>query len=472
MRRSRNAKIIATLGPASATAEKIAALFRAGADVFRLNMSHGSHAEHKARLDIIRKLEEETGRPIGVLLDLQGPKLRVDTFKNGHVHLEANASFRLDLDPTPGDEKRVGLLHPEIFAALKPGEELLLDDGRLKLLVERCGADYAQTRVIDGGELSNHKGVNLPGVVLGLSALTDKDLEDLEFGLEAGVDWIALSFVQRVADVTELKMKVKGRAGVLAKLEKPSAVEPKELAGIIAEADAIMVARGDLGVECPPERVPILQKQIVAACRQAGKPVVVATQMLESMVHAPVPTRAEASDVATAVYDGADAVMLSAETAAGEHPMEAVSIMDRIIQSVESDPLLERIRAAEQRDPTPTMADAIASAARQVGHTIKASAIVTYTSSGFSALRVARERPDVPILGLTLRASTARRLALVWGIHMVHTKSDIKNVAEMVEVATHVAAQDFAKRGGQIVIVAGVPFGAEGTTNMLRVARV
>lgn len=472
MRRSRNAKIVATLGPASSTPEKIAALFRAGADVFRLNMSHGSHAEHKARLEAIRALEEETGRPVGVLLDLQGPKLRVDTFENGRVRLEPGAAFRLDLDSKPGDDKRVGLLHPEIFAALKPGEELLLDDGRLKLLVERCGADYAHTRVIEGGELSDHKGVNLPGVVLGLSALTPKDIEDLEFGLEIGVDWIALSFVQRVSDVTELKMRVKGRAGVLAKLEKPSAVIGQELSGIINEADAVMVARGDLGVECPPERVPILQKQIVAACRQAGKPVVVATQMLESMVHAPVPTRAEASDVATAVYDGADAVMLSAETAAGAHPLEAVSIMDRIIQSVETDPLFERIRSADQRDPTPTMADAIASAARQVGHTIKASAIVTYTSSGFSALRVARERPDVPILGLTLRASTARRLALAWGIHMVHTRTDIKNVAEMVEVATQVAAQDFAKRGGQIVIVAGVPFGAEGTTNMLRVARV
>lgn len=472
MRRSRNAKIIATLGPSSSTPEKIAALFRSGADVFRLNMSHGTHAEHLERLKAIRALEEESGRPIGVLLDLQGPKLRVATFAEGSVHLEHGAGFRLDLDAKPGDHKRVGLLHPEIFQALKEGEELLLDDGRVKLLVERCGKDYAQTRVIDGGDLSNHKGVNLPGVVLPLSAMTEKDHVDLEFGLEAGVDWIALSFVQRASDVTELKMKVKGRAGVLAKLEKPSAVEPVELAGIIAEADAVMVARGDLGVECPPERVPILQKQIVAACRQAGKPVVVATQMLESMVHAPVPTRAEASDVATAVYDGADAVMLSAETAAGEHPLEAVSIMDRIIKSVEADPLFERIRAADQRDPTPTMADAIASAARQVSHTIHAAAIVIYTSSGFSAFRVARERPEVPILGLTMRASTARRLALCWGIHAVRTEHDIKKVSEMVNVAADIATRDFAKRGDQIVIVAGVPFGAEGTTNMLRVARV
>ncbi|TAN51429.1 MAG: pyruvate kinase, partial [Rhodospirillales bacterium] len=456
----------------SATPEKIAALFRAGADVFRLNMSHGTHEDHKARLDTIRLLEKETGRPIGVLLDLQGPKLRIGDFEQGHVHLAQDAAFRLDLDAKLGTEKRVCLPHPEIFAALKPGEELLLDDGRLKLLVERCGADYAQTRVIEGGDLSNHKGVNLPGVILPLSAMTPKDLEDLEFGLSMGVDWVALSFVQRLSDVTELKMKVAGRAGVLAKLEKPSAVVPLELAGIIGEADAIMVARGDLGVECPPERVPILQKQIVSACRRAGKPVVVATQMLESMVKAPVPTRAEASDVATAVYDGADAVMLSAETAAGQHPLEAVSIMDRIIQSVEADPLFERIRAADQSDPTPTMADAIAQAARQVAHTVKAAAIVTYTSSGFSALRVARERPDVPILGLTPRLSTARRLTLAWGVHPLHADREIKNVPEMVEVAAHAAAQDFAKRGGQIVIVAGVPFGAEGTTNMLRVARV
>ncbi|MBF0353809.1 MAG: pyruvate kinase [Alphaproteobacteria bacterium] len=472
MRRSRNAKIIATLGPASGTPEKIAALFRAGADVFRLNMSHGSHEEHRARLNVIRRLEEEMGRPIGILLDLQGPKLRIGDFSQGSAYLEKDASFRLDLDPHLGNEKRICLPHPEIFAALKPGEELLLDDGRLKLLVERCGADYANTRVIEGGQLSNHKGVNLPGVILPLTALTPKDVEDLDFGLDIGVDWIALSFVQRTSDVTELKMKVAGRAGVLAKLEKPSAVVSSELAGIIAEADALMVARGDLGVECPPERVPILQKQIVAACRQAGKPVVVATQMLESMVTAPVPTRAEASDVATAVYDGADAVMLSAETAAGQHPLEAVAIMDRIIQSVEADPLFERIRTADQRDPTPTMADAIASAARQVAHTIKASAIVTYTSSGFSAMRVARERPDVPILGLTPRSGTARRLTLAWGVHPIYTNREIKNVPEMVEVAAHAAAQDYAKRGGQIVIVAGVPFGAEGTTNMLRVARV
>jgi pyruvate kinase len=472
MRRLRNAKIVATVGPASASPERLEALFRAGADLFRLNFSHGAKEEHKARVDCLRLLEDKLDRPIGILMDLQGPKLRIGEFDFGAVDLTEGALFRLDLDPKHGDGTRIQLPHPEIFAALTEGAEILLDDGRLRLAVEKCGADFATTRVMAGGTLSNHKGVNLPGAVLPLSALTPKDREDLDFGLSLGVDWVALSFVQRPEDVTKLKRLVGNKAGVLAKLEKPSAVAEGVLESIIAQADALMVARGDLGVECPPEDVPILQKRIVAACRKAGKPVVVATQMLETMVQFPVPTRAEASDVATAIYDGADAVMLSAETAVGAHPIEAVTMMDRIIRRVERDPLFARIRAADHSAPEHTTADAIATAARHVAHTLEASAIVTYTTSGSSAFRVARERPDVPVLGLTPRAETARRLTLVWGVHPVHTADDIHNVAEMVEIATRTASMDFTKPGDELVIVAGMPFGAAGTTNTLRVVTV
>ncbi|HNG49202.1 MAG TPA: pyruvate kinase, partial [Plasticicumulans sp.] len=337
MHRLRNAKIVATLGPASSAPDTIRALFDAGADVFRLNFSHGSHEDHRARLERIRAIERETGRPVGVLADLQGPKLRVGTFAHGPVTLAEGAAFRLDLErDRPGDAGRVAMPHPEIFAALTEGAELLLDDGRLRLRVERCGPGYADTRVIAGGLLSERKGVNVPDVVLPLSALTAKDRADLDFALELGVDWIALSFVQRAADLDELRALVRGRAGLVAKLEKPAAIA--SLDAIVAASDALMVARGDLGVELPPEQVPAIQKRIVRACRRAGKPVIVATQMLESMVGAPVPTRAEASDVATAIYDGADAVMLSAESASGRFPLEAVAMMDRIIARTEADP--------------------------------------------------------------------------------------------------------------------------------------
>ncbi|MBI4967985.1 MAG: pyruvate kinase [Rhodospirillales bacterium] len=472
MRRQRTAKILATLGPASGSPERIEELFRAGADVFRLNFSHGGREDHKKRVAAIRALEERIDRPIGVLMDLQGPKLRIGEFAGGKAELVAGAPFRLDLDPTPGDATRVGMPHPEIFQALKEGADILINDGRFRLRVLRHGADFAETQVITGGEISDHKGVNLPNLVLPLSALTPKDKDDLEFGLALGVDWVALSFVQRPEDVIELKRRVAGRAGVLAKLEKPSAVAPDTLAGIIAEADAIMVARGDLGVECPPEDVPVLQKQIIAACRLAGKPVVVATQMLETMIHAPTPTRAEASDVATAIYDGADTVMLSAETAAGDYPVEAVTMMDRIIRRVERDPLFARIREADHPAPEHTTQDAIATAARHVAHTIAAAAIVTYTSSGSSAFRAARERPDVPILGLTPKPATARRLTLAWGVHAVHTPDDIHDTSEMVALAVKAASVDFAKPGDHLVILAGMPFGTAGTTNMLRVAKI
>ncbi|MCZ6468003.1 MAG: pyruvate kinase [Alphaproteobacteria bacterium] len=470
MRRRRNTKIIATLGPASSSRSRIAKLFEAGADVFRLNFSHGTQAHHKQRLEIIRKLETRYGRPIGIMLDLQGPKLRVGEFEGGRALLKAGESFRLDLSGEPGTDRRVPLPHPEIFAALKPKTDLLVDDGKIRLRVVRCGLDFAETKVITGGELSDHKGVNVPSAVLDLSALTAKDREDLRFGLDLGVDWIALSFVQKPEHVAEARKLIAGRAAVMVKLEKPAAID--HLDEIVTLADAVMVARGDLGVEVPPEDVPGLQKLIIRTCRHAGKPVVVATQMLDSMVHSPTPTRAEASDVATAVYDGADAVMLSAETAVGEYSTEAVAMMDRIIYRVERDPLYRKIMEAERHAPEATAADAITAAARQVAGTVAAAAVVTFTSTGSTTFRAARERPNVPILGLTPNPATARLLAMVWGVHPVLTR-ELHSFAEMVNDAIRVASEEgFASPGERLVITAGVPFGTPGATNILRIAWV
>ena len=470
MHRNRHSKILATLGPASSDPAMIRALFEAGADVFRINFSHGTRAEHQARHAAIRSLDTELGRPIGIVADLQGPKLRIGTFAAGPVTLEAGAEFRLDLMDRPGDTDRVTLPHPEIFRALEPGAHLLLDDGRIRLLVEACGAEGARTTVVTGGELSDRKGVNVPQVVLPLDALSDKDRGDLEFAANLGVDWIALSFVQRPEDIAEARKLAQGRAAILAKIEKPAAVD--RLDEIIDLADGIMVARGDLGVELPIEEVPGLQKQIVRVARTAGKPVVVATQMLESMVQSPFPTRAEVSDVATAVYDGADAVMLSAETAAGGHPVAAVSMMDRVIVQTEHDPLYRALVEAYHTAPEATAADAITAAARQVADTVNAAAIVTYTTSGSTTLRAARERPDKPILSLTPRLATARRLTLTWGVHGVHTE-DARNTTEMVDKACRIAFREgFAKPGQRLVITAGVPVGTPGATNLLRIAWV
>lgn len=470
MRRHRHAKIVATLGPSSSSAATIRTLFDAGADVFRLNFSHGSQDQHKERLEIIRAIEHETGRPIAVLLDLQGPKLRVGTFAKASVELKPGAAFRLDTDPTPGDATRAPLIHPEIFAALKPDTDLLLDDGKIRLKVQVCGPDFATTQVTTGGPLSDRKGVNVPGVVLPISILTEKDRKDLEFGLALGVDWIALSFVQRPQDLAEARALIKGRAAIMSKLEKPAAVEC--LDDIVTLSDGLMVARGDLGVELPAEQVPAIQKRIVRACRKAGKPVIVATQMLESMVNAPVPTRAEASDVATAVYDGADAVMLSAESASGKYPIQAVEMMDRIIRQVESDPHYRGVMDASHAPPEATVPDAIFYAVGQVAGLLRVAATVTYTSSGYSSLRAARERPAAPILGLTPDIRTARRLALVWGVHPVHSH-DVKNIAEMVDKACETALyEEFAWPGDTIVIAAGMPFGVTGTTNLFRIAQI
>jgi pyruvate kinase len=470
MRRRRSAKIVATLGPASSTPERIRALFDAGVDVFRLNFSHGTQQEHEARFAAIRRIEADTGRPIGILADLQGPKLRLGTFADGRIELGAGQHFRLDLDHGAGDETRAPLPHPEIFEALEPGTELLLDDGKVRLQTETCGAGFAETRCLVGGVLSDRKGVNVPNAVLPLSAITAKDRADLAFALDRGADWIAFSFVQRPDDVAEGRKLVAGRAGVMVKLEKPSAIG--RLDEIIELADGLMVARGDLGVEMPPEDVPSVQKHVVHACRAAGKPVIVATQMLESMIMSPSPTRAEASDVATAVYEGADAVMLSAETAAGRFPVEAVAIMNRIACRVEADPLYYQGLAGIRIEHEHTGPDAISAAACQVAGTVGAAVIVSYTTSGATALRAARERPAVPLLVLTSRLETARRLALLWGAHCVHT-SDVNNFGDMVQKAARIAhKEEFAEAGQRVVVTAGVPFGTPGATNVLRIAWV
>ena len=470
MQRRRKVKIVATLGPASSDPDVVAALFEAGVDVFRLNFSHGSHDDHRRNVETIRALERELRRPIGILMDLQGPKLRVGKIKGGTIDLVEGAELRLDLDTAIGDLTRVSLPHPEIFAAVQPGSDLLLDDGKLRLRIMECGDDFARTEVITGGPLSDRKGVNVPGVLLPLSPLTEKDRVDLAFGLDLEVDWVGLSFVQRPEDIAEARRLIGGRAAILAKIEKPAAIA--QIDALIESADAIMVARGDLGVEMPPEEVPSRQKQLIRACRLAGKPVVVATQMLDSMVHAPAPTRAEASDVATAVYDGADAVMLSAETAAGDYPVESAAMMNRIAARTEADPLYRALIHALHPEPEATAPDAISAAAAQVATTIKASAIVSYTTSGSTAQRAARERPDVPILVLTSRVATARRLALTWGAHCVHT-ADVSSFQEMVQKACRVAAKEgIALPGDKLVVTAGVPFGTPGSTNILRIAWV
>ncbi|WP_035475958.1 pyruvate kinase [Burkholderia sp. WSM2230] len=470
MVRQRKAKIVATLGPATSDLETITQLFDAGADVFRLNFSHGSHEDHRRRYELVREVERTSGRPISILADMQGPKLRVGPFADGSVALTEGAEFALDRNPAHGDVKRVNLPHPELFEVVAAGQSLLLDDGKLRLEVLENSGERIRTRVIHGGILSDRKGVNVPDAILPIPVLTRKDLTDLEFALSLGADWIALSFVQRPEDVIDARALIGDRAGLMVKLEKPAALE--RLDEIVSAADAVMVARGDLGVELPPERVPGVQKRILRSCRSHGKPVIIATQMLESMISAPVPTRAEASDVATAIYDGADAVMLSAESASGGFPVKAVAMMERIIREVEQDPLYRSLLDAQHELPLGTPSDAICAALRDVGQTVGAVATVTYTTSGHTSLRAARQRPAAPILSITPRLSTARRLAMVWGVHST-VSPDVGSVDEMVTAACAIAArQGFAKSGDQLAIAAGMPFGESGTTNLLRIARV
>ena len=461
MKRTRNVKIVATLGPASDTYEMIRALFEAGADVFRLNMSHGSHEEIAERHRIIRQIEADLESPIGILADLQGPKLRVGVFAGDSEELVQGAKFRMDLDPADGSSRRVNLPHPEIFAALEPGATLLVNDGKIRLKVDDCGPDFADCTVIAGGTISNRKGVNVPDVELPLAALSDKDKADLEFACNLGVDWVALSFVQRPADVEEARTLVAGRAAVLSKIEKPNAVK---------RFDGIMVARGDLGVELPVQNVPPIQKRLVRKCRVVAKPVIVATQMLESMIESPMPTRAEVSDVATAIYEGADAVMLSAESAAGAFPIEAVTTMNNVATEVELDPTYTQIIEASRFAARTTVADGIVAAAREIAETTEIKAICCFTQSGTTALLVARERPRVPILALTPLKSTARRLSLTWGTNCVLTGRLDRFKMAVVNAAKAARAQGYASADEQVLVIAGVPFNVTGTTNILRVA--
>ena len=469
MKRDRNVKIVATLGPASDDYEMIRALHEAGADVFRLNMSHGDHAEIAVRHAIIRQIEVDIGRPIAILADLQGPKLRVGVFADDDGHdLEVGAAFRMDMDDTPGDATRVQLPHTEIFAALEVGSALLINDGKIRVKVLECGADFANCEVIAGGRISNRKGVNVPDVVLPLAALSEKDLRDLEFVCELGVDWLALSFVQRREDVDEARALVKGRAAILSKIEKPAAVTNFD--AILEASDGIMVARGDLGVELPVQNVPPIQKRLVRKCRNAAKPVIVATQMLESMIESPMPTRAEVSDVAAAIYEGADAVMLSAESAAGDFPIEAVNTMNNVAIEVENDPTYRVIIEASRGGKKETVSDAIVSAAREIAETTNIRLICCFSESGSTAALTARERPNVPILALTSRQATARRMCLTWGCHCVKVGTVGRFKEAVISAVRAATAEGLAETTDQIVVTAGIPFGQSGSTNILRIA--
>ncbi len=470
MKRSRRTKIIATLGPASEKPEMIAKLFEAGADTFRLNMSHLSRDKLRERVEAIRDVEARYKRPIAILADLQGPKLRLGAFSGDGAVLKEGSRFVLDSDESPGDAKRVFLPHPEILNSLEEGHTVLMDDGKLRLTVEEVKKGRAVTRVDVGGKISNRKGVNLPDTTIPVAAMTEKDRTDLEAAINAGVDWIGLSFVQRPEDIAEGRKMARGRALIMTKIEKPQAIT--RLDEILEASDALMVARGDLGVEMPLEKVPGLQKRITRACRRYGKPVVVATQMLESMISSPVPTRAEVSDVATAVFEGADAIMLSAESASGQYPIEAVAMMNRIAEEVERDPHYWNIIAAQRAEPEATGSDAIAAASHQIADTLGLKAVVAWTFSGATALRLARERPNSTVLALTPRRETARRLALVWGVHAIVTK-DASDVDDMAFRACKFAVRErFAEVGDRVIIVAGVPFGTPGATNMVRIAFV
>jgi pyruvate kinase len=468
--RARKVRILATLGPASSSAEMIHDLFLAGADAFRINMSHGAHEDHAANIAHIRALEKEYGRPTTILADLQGPKLRVGAIVDNMVMLKPGQSFVLDRSDAPGTNRRVPLPHPEIYAALQPGTRLLIDDGKLVLRVQTVEPERIETIVEVGGPLSSRKGVNVPDVVLPMAAMTEKDRRDLAFAIDQGADWIALSFVQRPEDLAEARRLMGGYGALMAKIEKPAALQ--RLDEILELADGVMVARGDLGVELPPQDVPPLQKHIVASARRMGRPVVVATQMLESMIKSPSPTRAEVSDVATAVYDGADAIMLSAETAAGDWPREAVAMMDSIAKSVEGDPGYHaRIRFTETK-PDATTADALAEAASSITRTLDAKVIVCFTSSGSTVRRVSRERPQTPILALTPKMETARRMGLLWGAHAVRTK-DIGSFEEMIGKARRMTLRHkLGQASDKIIVLAGVPFGTPGSTNVIHVAHL
>lgn len=468
LKTSKRTKIVATIGPATANEEMIEKLFHAGVNMFRINFSHGDHETHGQVVDIIRKIEERCKRPIAILADLQGPKFRVGQFEGGEAAIDIGQKFTFDKNKAPGTSERVFLPHDDVIAALKVGEKILLDDGRVRMIVREKKSDAIVCEVLAGKVLKDRKGFNLPNTNLPVSALTEKDRVDLDFALKKEVDWVALSFVQKPDDVAEAKKIIQGRAALIAKIEKPNAV--KAIDSIIEISDGIMLARGDLGVEMPPESVPPIQKRLIRLCRAQAKPIIVATQMLESMTEAPAPTRAEASDVATAVYEASDAVMLSAETTTGAYPVEAVEMMAKIATTIEEDEAYQRMRDADPLDSDHTSSDAITFAAKDVADTIGAALIVTYTTSGSTTLRTARIRPNVPILALTSHLKTARRLALSFGVYPFWAK-DVKSFRKIIDRAINIALDEqLVVEGERIVITAGVPFGAPGSTNTLRIA--
>lgn len=470
MKRDRFAKIVATLGLTSSEPDVIEKLFLTGVDVFRLNFSHGTHENHAKNIQTLRALEQKHGRPIAILQDLQGPKFRVGRFEQDAIELAFGQTLVFDQDDTLGDNTRVYLPHPEVFSSAKVGDRLLLDDARVAFEVVNNDGNCIEAKHIYGKKLSNNKGLNLPDTDLLVSAMTDKDHTDLQFGLSQGVDIVALSFVQRAGDMEMLRGLVGGKASILAKIEKPSAV--RHIADILDASDAIMLARGDLGVEFPPEALPSIQKTVVEAARHAGKPIVVATQMLESMIDSPVPTRAEATDVDTAVALGADAVMLSGETAIGKYPVEAVSFMDRMIQSTEKDArYIKDMRVIEDVEVNSSNG-AVSHAVKAISNAIDVTAIACYTASGSSAVRLCRERALTPIIALTPNQDVARRLQLYWGVDAV-VMPDADRVQTIVANAANlVKRKAYGEDGDLVVVTAGVPFGQPGTTNTIRLATI
>ena len=475
MKRNRKAKILATLGPASSSPEVIEKLFTSGCDVFRLNFSHGSIEDHRKNFNCIRSLEKKYNYSTCILADLQGPKLRIGNFINDKVNLKKGQNFILDLDSSKGNEKRVNFPHQEIYEILTPNSEILIDDGRIKLQIVKQNASSLIAEVLNDSTISNNKGVNIPGVILPISSLTNKDRADLSKALEMGVDWVALSFVQKAEDIQDLRKIIGDKASIMAKIEKPSAV--KNIDSIIETSDGIMIARGDLGVELPTEKVPVIQKNIINRCRDYGKPVIVATQMLESMITNHAPTRAEASDVANAIYDGTDAVMLSAESAMGKYPIESVELMNRIIESVENDKnnfdLEQQHLNSSKINKSVSTTDAITNAAYTIARNAEAKAIVTFSVSGKTTLRMAKERAPVLIIGISPNINTARKTQLVWGVFSSHAKQDANNTTEMVRIACNIIKEKkLAQSGDSIVITAGVPFGNAGSTNLLRIAKI
>jgi pyruvate kinase len=473
----RRTKIVCTIGPASSSVEQLDRLAAAGMDVARLNFSHGTHAEHAEVVRRIRAGEGRWGRPVAILQDLQGPKIRLGTFgANGglRVDLEPGRVFTLCRRPCVGTAERASVAPPQSLLAVKVGDQVLMDDGMIELRVEATTDEEVRCRVVQGGRISDHKGLSLPRVALPISCLTDKDREDLTFGIEQGVDFVAVSFVRSAADIAEVRAFLAERGAsvpLVAKLERQEVMG--QLPGILAGVEAVMVARGDLGVDVPLEEVPHLQKEIVRQARLAKVPVIVATQMLESMVTHLRPTRAEVSDVTAAIFDGADAVMLSAETATGRYPAEAVETMARIAVRAEAAVLADDTRERRRRSDLPVgFPEAVSDAAAMAARVLRARAIVAFTQSGFSARLISHQRPDVPIIAFTPTTDVRRRLALSWGVASRLIRK-VETTDEMVEEIERALLGDGSVRVNDVVvIISGSPMWVTGSTNLLKLHRV